>query len=170
MTTPFLDGEAGPLLDAVLAWQRGELPRDTVVQTLSGVPADQGADIQGLIGALCQRVQSASASPSGSGQGEGVDSWRAELMGSRARAWAYPDIAGLLVGPEVILLVDSREGVVLRGDSAACLPASVCGSLVLLCQTIVMAQSAVDAQELQKLQQQRIESTSTSLSEIEPIK
>ena len=62
-----------------------------------------------------------------------------------------------------------KRGVILYPDHVRALPASTSGSMMLLCQTIVMAQNAVDAKEIGQLRQQRIDSTSTSLSEIEPI-
>ena len=57
----------------------------------------------------------------------------------------------------------------LGGSGTRILTGSMSASLLLLAQTIVMADHAVDAQELGKLRQQRIESTSTSLSEIKPV-
>ncbi|RJF69439.1 hypothetical protein D3875_21065 [Deinococcus cavernae] len=70
----------------------------------------------------------------------------------------------------MLILTEATRGVVLRESGAKALPRSTSASIMLLCQTIVMAQNAVDAQELKKLQDQRIASTSTSLSEIEIIR
>lgn len=162
------DDPTSELRSAVLAWQRGELFRDSLVQLLSRVPEDQGQVIRELIVALCQHVQRLQSTPAAKSAPE-VEAWRHELMSSRARAWGVPHQAGMLVSPHLILLVSADQGLVLRDGALSCLPVSVCGSLLLLAQTIVMAQTAVDEQELRELRQQRIESTSTSLSEITPV-
>ena len=75
----------------------------------------------------------------------------------------------MLVGPEVLVLTDGRSGVVLRQSGTQCLPGSVSASMMLLCETIVMAHTALDQDELLKLQRQRVDATSTSLSEIDRI-
>lgn len=90
-------------------------------------------------------------------------------MACRAKTWGSPTSAGLLVGPTVLILTDGRRGVVLDDSGTQLLKSSVSASLLLLCQTIVLADNAVDAQEVGRLRQQRIESTSTSLSEIKPV-
>lgn len=167
----FAPPTAEALLDLVMAWQRGEVEREALIGALVRVPRDQGHVVHEVLRDLCQRVTCAEPLGPGAHPGAHLDAsvWREELMGCRARAWEYPEIAGLLVGPQVVILVDSREGVILRDGAARCVPRSVAGSLMLLCQTVVMAQSAVDARELEALRSQRVNSTSTSLSEIEPV-
>ncbi|PNY82422.1 hypothetical protein [Deinococcus koreensis] len=151
------------LLTTIQAWQRGERPREDVVLLLSQVPSEDGELIREVIRGVCQLPGAATP------HGDSTDTWRSELMASRARTWRVPDTAGLLVGPSVLILTDGREGAVLRRDGVQCLPASVCASMMLLCETIVMAHTALDAHEMQKLQRQRVEATSTSLSEIDRI-
>lgn len=168
MTIP-LD-EPNTLLDAVLAWQRGHLFRDSLISLLSRVPENDGGQVVRVVQALCARLeQMPPGTPGRPDQAHDTDGWRDELMSSRAKAWAVPHPAGMLVGPHLIILVSGDQGVILREGVARCLPRSVCGSILLLCQTIMMAHSAVDARELRALRQQRIESTSTSLSEINPV-
>ncbi|GHF28593.1 hypothetical protein HNQ07_000973 [Deinococcus metalli] len=149
---------------SIAAWQRGDLTRDDLVRTLIRLSPEDGQLVHDVIHDLC-----AGRPGGGPPQGASADDWRAELMASRARTWRVPAVAGLLVGPEVLVLTDGREGVVLRDTGTQCLPASVCASMMLLCETIVMAHTALDQQELQKLQQQRVDATSTSLSEIDRI-
>lgn len=164
-------GVGAELLELILAWQGGKVSRDAVVRALVGLPDTEGGVLRALIGELVYRF--GDAQPSGSPQAavtEGTDAWREELLACRARAWAQPEPAGLLIGPEVMILLDGDQGVILRAAGVRVLPRSLAGSVFLLCQTIVMAQHAVDVRELSALQHQRIESTSTSLSEIEPIK
>ena len=159
-------------LGLVSAWQRGEVPREALTGPLTQLGSDQGETVQTLISGLLARARQV-AGERGAGPGAdsdaSTDNWRAELLACRARTWASPASAGLLVGPTTLLLTDGRQGVVLGRSGLRALPGSVSASLLLLCQTIVMADYAVDAQELGTLRQQRIESTSTSLSEIEPL-
>lgn len=104
------------------------------------------------------------------GSEEGMtERWREELMACRARTWPSPDQAGLLVGPHVLILTDGERGVIVGAAGVRILGRSMGGSLMLLCQTIVMAEHAVNAKDLGNLRQQRIESASTTLSEIQPI-
>ncbi|GBF07954.1 hypothetical protein DAERI_200011 [Deinococcus aerius] len=152
------------LLGAALAWQRGETTRDALLGPLTRLGHDEGGAVHDLIGDLI-----AWAPPSPDTGDRDADRWRAELMACRARTWASPASAGLLVGPTVLILTDGGRGVVLDPSGTRPLPGSISASLLLLCQTIVMADNAVDAQELGKLRQQRIESSSTSLSEIKPV-
>ena len=161
MTQPELS--ADHLLNSVQSWQRGEQSRGEVLGLLSQVPSDDGGLIRDVIQQLCG--SSGATTP----HGETTDAWRAELMASRARTWRVPDTAGLLVGPSALILTDGRMGAVLRREGVQCLPASVCASMMLLCETIVMAHTALDTHEMQKLQRQRVEATSTSLSEIDRI-
>lgn len=172
--TSFTDDLQNPsgaeaLLDTIRRWQVGALERDQVVRSLSSVPLDDGETVRAVLEGLMKHVELARVA-SGAQVQEDTESWRAELMASRARSWNFPHSVGLLVCPSVLILVESQRGVVLRASGAKALPASTSASLMLLCQTIVMAQNAVDVQELNKLQQQRIASTSTSLSEIEIIR
>lgn len=159
---------SGPsgLLGAAHAWQRGETTRDAVLGPLTLLGGEQGELVQGFIADLIRRAPARPPSEAGD---RSTNHWRAELMACRARAWASPASAGLLVGPSVLILTDGRQGVVLSSSGTRSLPGSISASLLLLAQTIVMADSAVDAQEVGKLRQQRIESTSTSLSEIKPV-
>ena len=75
----------------------------------------------------------------------------------------------MLVGPTVLILTDGRQGVVLGQQDTRVLNSSVSGSLMLLCQTIVLAEHALNERDMRQLQEQRLESASTSLSEIDPI-
>ncbi|MFC4425001.1 hypothetical protein [Deinococcus navajonensis] len=153
------------LLDQVQAWQGGAAPLDDLVQALTALGPEEGAVVQALI-----RAVHASLAPTPShAVRPSADDWRAELMACRARVWPAPDPAGLLVGQDLLILTDGRQGTIVRRQGARPLPSSVAASLMLLCQTIIMAQHAVDAQELGQLQRQRLTSTSTSLSEIEPV-
>lgn len=156
-----------PLLRAAQAWQRGEAPREALTGPLVLLPPGEGGGlVSELIGAL---LAQADASPPAGAEQRGVGDWRSELLACRARAWASPAAAGLLVGPGALILTDGRRGVVLTSPGTRALASGTSASLLLLAQTIVMADHAVDAQELGRLRQQRIESTSTSLSEIDPI-
>lgn len=150
------------LAEAVARWQAGELAREALVGALTA--QKDGAAVRELIDELSaahpEREVLGAADTAG---------WRAELLASRAKTWPHPESAGLLVGPQVLILTDGQRGVVLTPEGQRGLGASVSASMLLLCQTIVMADHAVDAQELGTLRQQRIESTSTSLSEIEPL-
>ncbi|GAA5513958.1 hypothetical protein Dcar01_02707 [Deinococcus carri] len=154
------------LLTAIAAWQAGTIPRESLVAQFTGISREEGQLIQQVITSL---IQHAPASAEAKSPDRSTNEWRAELMDSRARAWAHPASAGLLVGPEVLILTDGRQGISLRPTRVWVLNSSVSASLLLLCQTIVMADHALNAQELGKLRQQRIESTSSSLSEIEPL-
>ncbi len=164
------------LLDTIRHWQAGQTPREAVTLLLAALPADQGETVQATIRELSTWIRAAPAkAQAGPAQVEAshadeTDTWRAELMACRAKAWAYPAGAVMLVSPSVLILTDGQQGVILQKDQARALPSSTSGSLMLLGQTIVMAQNAVDAQEVGQLRQQRIDSTSTSLSEIEVIK
>ncbi|MFD1733402.1 hypothetical protein ACFSC4_22985 [Deinococcus malanensis] len=140
--------------------------RDRLIQRLTQLGPEQGAQVQQLI----QEVQNSLApTPSHAAPPPSPAEWRSELMACRARVWPAPDPAGLLVGPDVMILTDGHAGTIVRDHGARTLPGSVAASLMLLCQTIIMAQNAVDAQELSRLQQQRITANSTSLSDIEPV-
>ncbi|MCP2014599.1 hypothetical protein L1280_001750 [Deinococcus sp. HSC-46F16] len=160
---PESGGPGAPTLaGAVALWQSGDLGRDALVGQLTAVGG--GEAIHALIGDLIGEAPGHEVAGAAD-----TDGWRAELLASRAKAWAHPASAGLLVGPHVLILTDGRRGVVLTPEGTRVLGGSVSASMLLLCQTIVMADHAVDAQELGALRQQRIESTSTSLSEIEPL-
>ncbi|MPY66383.1 hypothetical protein F8S09_06670 [Deinococcus sp. SDU3-2] len=150
------------MAEAAALWQAGGLDREALVGQLTTL--GEGEAVHALIGDLIGEAPGHEVTDA-AGTGE----WRAELLASRAKAWAHPASAGLLVGPHVLILTDGRRGVVLTAEGTRVLKASVSASMLLLCQTIVMADHAVDAQELGTLRQQRIESTSTSLSEIEPL-
>lgn len=152
------------LTQAVQRWQRGDLSRPELVAQLVQVPSSQGEEIHRLITELLPQAQ-----PPRFGGPEMTESWREELLSSRARSWQGPHSAGLLVGKQVLLLTDGRRGLVLHRDRIDALPASTSASLELLCQTIVMAQHALEQRELEDLQQQRLKATSTSLSEIDII-
>lgn len=166
---------AETLLETIRAWQAGEAPREAVTLLLAALPADQGETVQATIRELNHWIKAAPTQGQAKSQSQGAahqdetDAWRSELMACRAKAWSYPQGAGMLVSPAVLILTDGNQGVILQQDHARALPSSTSGSLMLLCQTIVMAQNAVDAKEVGQLRQQRIDSTSTSLSEIEVI-
>lgn len=155
-------GASPSLAEAVALWQAGELDREALIGQLTALGG--GEAVHALIGDLIAGApgHEVAGAPD-------TDGWRAELLASRAKAWAHPAGAGLLVGPHVLILTDGRRGVVLTAEGTRVLGGSVSASMLLLCQTIVMADHAVEAQELGTLRQQRIESTSTSLSEIEPL-
>lgn len=159
--------DTGPsVLDLLIDWQDGTGDRDRLIQYLTQLGPEQGAEVQNLI----REVQrSLAPTPSHAAAPPSPAQWRSELMACRARVWPTPDPAGLLVGPEVMILTDGHAGTILRDHGARTLPSSVAASLMLLCQTIIMAQHAVDAQELGQLRQQRITASSTSLSDIEPV-
>lgn len=164
-------GRAQELLKVIQAWQTGETERQTAVVALSTVPLDEGRVLLDVLDGLSRQVELARVAHDHAHQQEDTESWRSELMASRARSWNYPDGVGLLVCPSVLILTDGRRGVVLRENGGAkALPASTSASLMLLCQTIVMAENSMNEKEMSRLQQQRIESTSTSLSEIEIIR
>lgn len=168
MTTDDTTPPATDLLRAVLDWQSGELPREVLVSRLTALTPEQGEQVTGLLAELHRRAGRAPSAHAP--QEDDTAGWRAELMACRARTWPFPQAAGLLVGPSVLILTDGTHGLVLRERVVRPLTMSVSSSLLLLCQTIVMAQHAVDRQELGQLRQQRIESSSTSLSEIEIIR
>ncbi|GGK99902.1 hypothetical protein [Deinococcus radiotolerans] len=155
-----------PLLTAVHAWQRGALDREDLIARLTALGREDAPLLSELIGQLT--VQ---AAPHGHGapaadSPNGTDVWRDELMGSRARTWGT---VGLLVGPSVLILTDGQRGVVLGERESRALSSSVSGSLMLLCQTIVMAEHALNEREMQHLREQRLQSASSSLSEIDPV-
>lgn len=160
---PEAAGSGAPsLAEAVALWQAGELDREALIGQLTALGG--GEAVHALIGDLIAGAPGHEVAGAAD-----TDGWRAELLASRAKAWAHPASAGLLVGPHVLILTDGRRGVVVTAEGTRVLGGSVSASMLLLCQTIVMADHAVDAQELGTLRQQRIESTSTSLSEIEPL-
>ncbi|WP_034388790.1 hypothetical protein [Deinococcus sp. YIM 77859] len=150
------------LLAAVQAWQQSQAPREVLIGLLTHLDDQQGGMVQELIEQLAGQGRAQAPSRQ-------TDEWRAELMASRARAWASPNSAGLLVGPTVLILSDGRRGVVLSERGTRPLGSSVAASLLLLAQTIVLADHALDSREVSELRQQRIESSSTSLSEIKPV-
>lgn len=155
------------VLAALHAWQRGEGSRDTLTGHLTRLGGEQGEVVQAVIGACLQQARE---QPPAEALDRSPDDWRAELLACRARAWAAPASAGLLVGPSVLILTDGRQGVVLSASGTRPLKGGVSASLLLLSQTIVMADDAVDARELGRLREQRTEASSTSLSEIRPIR
>lgn len=164
------------LLQALSAWQRGQLARDVLIGQFTALRPEQGQVVQHVIERLEPdpgRPPAEAVTPATGArtvETQATDTWRQELMACRARTWGFPASAGLLVGPSVLILTDGQRGVLLRPTGTRLLPGSTSASLMLLCQTIVLADHALDAQELGQLRQQRIESTSTSLSEIEIIR
>lgn len=158
------------LSGAVRAWQAGQLPQEGVVARFTALRRDEGSEVRGAIDELLLGAAGTPVLGAAHGAHEtATDAWREELMASRARAWSSPDQAGLLVGPSVLILTDGLRGVVLSAAGTRALNSSVSGSLMLLCQTIVLAQGALDSRTMGDLRQQRIESASTSMSEIEII-
>ena len=154
-----------PIIEQVRLWQRGETPLDELAQEFAALDEDSG-EVGAAIADLCTDA-SGKALPHENDWNSAE--WRMALLGCRARTWASPHPAGLLVGPGLLILTDGQQGVVLREEGQRCLPRAICTSLLLLAQTIVMADNALDAQELDTLRQQRTQATSTSLSEIDPI-
>ncbi|MFC4638296.1 hypothetical protein [Deinococcus hohokamensis] len=165
MSDAFVPDVVPALLERLQAWQAGAATLEDLVQDLTALGLEEGAVVQALI----QAVHASLAPRPSHAVRPSADDWRAELMACRARVWPAPDPAGLLVGQNLLILTDGQQGTVVREQGARPLPSSVAASLMLLCQTIIMAQHAVDAQELGQLQRQRIASNSTSLSEIEPV-
>lgn len=148
-------------------WQGGDVGRTELVSALRKVGDSSGELIRSLITQLSHGAKQAGHSEE---HPENTDAWRQELMACRARSWPYPHSAGLLVGPHVLILTDGEQGVLLRGGRLRVLAPSVSASLLLLCQTIVMAQHSLDGKIVGQARTQRIESASTSLSEIDPIR
>jgi hypothetical protein len=141
---------------------------ERIVEHLVALPGERIRQVIG--GVTAQANAGNSSAPLQGGPQQGItDRWREELMACRARTWPSPDQAGLLVGPHVLILTDGEQGVILGAEGVQILGRSMSGSLMLLCQTIVMAEHAVNAKDLGNLRQQRIESASTTLSEIQPI-
>lgn len=167
MTQPSFNSTspASRIVEALGRWQAGEEERAEVLNLLTQVPQDEGEIIREVITAWHSKgPEAARPLPS-----EGAESWRAELMASRARTWNYPHSAALLVSPNVLILTEGQHGFIFREGGVSILPVSTSSSLLLLAQTIVMAQTALDTREVGRLREQRIEATSTSLSEIEPV-
>lgn len=168
-----VSGEAdGTLISAVRAWQAGQWPQEQVVAQFTALKRQEGGEVRAALDGLL-RLGTPGNPALGTAQDgtheTATDAWREELMASRARAWSSPDQAGLLVGPTVLILTDGSRGVVLSAAGTRPLSSSVSGSLMLLCQTIVLAQDALDSRTMGDLRQQRIESASTSMSEIDII-
>ncbi|THF67625.1 hypothetical protein E7T06_20210 [Deinococcus sp. Arct2-2] len=156
------------VLALLMAFPGEEASTEATVEHLVALSGEQ---IRRVIEAVTAQAHAGNPSaPLSDGPEQGLtDSWREELMACRARTWPSPDQAGLLVGPHVLILTDGQQGVILGTAGVRVLGRSMGGSLMLLCQTIVMAEHAVNAQDLGNLRQQRIESASTTLSEIQPI-
>lgn len=159
------------LISAVQAWQATQLTQEEVVTRFTSLPREEGHVVRQAITDLLAlpEVTATAAAPGAGSAAPTTDAWRAELMAGRARAWNSPDPAGLLVGPTVLILTDGQRGVVISAAGTRALSGSVSASLLLLCQTIVMAQNALNEREMGTLRQQRIESASTSMSEIDII-
>lgn len=151
------------LLNAAQQWQRGAGTRDALVAHLTALGREDAPVITDLI----QHLRAHAGHDQDGDAPRSTDGWRDELMGSRACTWGG---AGMLVGPNVLILTDGQRGVVLGERDTRALSSSVSGSLMLLCQTIVMAEHALNQREMQDLREQRLQSASTSLSEIDPIR
>ncbi|WP_291430447.1 hypothetical protein [Deinococcus sp.] len=168
-----VSGEAGrTLISAVRAWQAGQWSQEQVVAQFTALKRQEGSEVRAALDSLLTLAtpgNPALGSAQDAAHETATDAWREELMASRARAWSSQDQAGLLVGPTVLILTDGSRGVVMSSDGTRPLSSSVSGSLMLLCQTIVLAQDALDSQTMGDLRQQRIESASTSMSEIDTI-
>ncbi|GAA0514361.1 hypothetical protein [Deinococcus depolymerans] len=156
------------LISAVQAWQASQLTQEEAVAHFTALQRDEGHLVRQAITDLLRSPDPGAPVPSGAASPT-TDAWRAELMAGRARTWHSPEPAGLLVGPTVLILTDGQRGVVLSAGGTRRLSSSVSASLMLLCQTIVLAQSALNEREMGALRQQRVESASTSMSEIEII-
>ncbi|WP_189073002.1 hypothetical protein [Deinococcus sedimenti] len=155
------------LLTAVHAWQRGALTREELISQFVTLSREDAPVIGQLIGQLALDALPHGQGSSRTGTAASTDVWRDELMSSRARTWGS---AGLLVGPSVLILTDGRQGVVLSERDTRTLSSSVSGSVMLLCQTIVLAEHALNERDMQDLREQRLQSASTSMSEIDPIR
>ena len=154
------------IAEQVRSWLRKEIPLDVLSQRLSSLEDYQGAEISAAIAELCVTTATSLLQDSAIWS---RNTWREALMSCRARTWATPHQVGLLVGPGILMLTDGQQGIILREDQIRCLSESICASLLLLAQTIVMADDALDACEVSELRRQRTEATSTSLSEIKPV-
>jgi len=164
------------IVDQVRLWQGGEEALAELTQTLSALEEERGDEVHAALSELCRpALEAASTGEAGSNTDRNsVDwnsaDWKRALLSCRARMWATPRPVGLLVGAGLLILTDGQQGVILREEGRRCLPRSICTSLLLLAQTIVMADHALDARELESLRDQRTQATSTSLSEIDPIR
>lgn len=156
------------IVDQVRLWQGGEQALAELAQALSALEEGRGDEVHAALAELCRPGPEA-ASPDRGTDWNSAD-WKRALLGCRARMWTAPRPVGLLVGPGLLILTDGQQGVILREEGRRCLPRSICTSLLLLAQTIVMADHALDARELESLRDQRTQATSTSLSEIDPIR
>lgn len=173
MDTDRSNSQLSPVLELrqLLAdWEQGVSSREEIVKALSAVQT--GDTIKGLITELAtvDKKTLLTNEQNASGAENATERWRSELMTCRAKAWSFPEASGMLVGENILILMDGQSGVLLSAEGHTPLPSSSAASLMLLCQTIVMAQSAVNAQELQQLTRERLTSSSTSLSEIKTIK
>lgn len=163
-TTSTISATASSLLILLQEWQQGQQDRASIAQALSDVPTEQGNHIQTLI--LKWLAQSESTTTQIL---EDAEQWRAELMAARARTWNQPYRAAMLLSPNALILTDGEHGFILREQTTQPFDTDTAGSLLLLAQTLVLAQTALDTRELSKIREQRIDSTSTSLSEMEPL-
>ncbi|SMB80232.1 hypothetical protein [Deinococcus hopiensis] len=154
------------IIEQVRLWQRGETSLDELTHAFVGLD-EPGGEVGAAITELCGDVGRTGNAQEGDWNSA---EWRAALLGCRARTWPTPGPAGLLAGSGLLILTDGQQGVVLREGNQRCLPRAICPSLLLLAQTIVMADDALDAREVDTLRQQRTQATSTSLSEIDPIR
>lgn len=171
-----LAADIGDVVALLLAFPSEQASPEALVEQLVALSGEQ---IQRVIEAVTAQTNPGNRSaPVSSGpeanlkastDASTTEHWREELMACRARTWPSPDQAGLLVGPHVLILTDGQQGVIFEAAGVRVMARSMSGSLMLLCQTIVMAEHAVNAQDLGNLRQQRIESASTTLSEIQPI-
>lgn len=158
------------LIQILQHWQYAQEDRQAVIDALNAIPENEGHLIQEVIHEW--NTQSTPTPDHTESHLEEAEQWRAELMAARAKTWDIPHRAVLLISPNIIILTDGCEGLMLReGEERVIriLHKSISSSLLLLGQTIIMANTALDTRELNKLREQRIDSTSTSLSEIEPI-
>ncbi|RJF69438.1 hypothetical protein D3875_21060 [Deinococcus cavernae] len=76
----------------------GRAGREQVVLELSRVPLEQGNVIQDVLSALQGHMELARATSAEHVQ-EDTQSWRSELMASRARNWTSPYPVGLRCAP-----------------------------------------------------------------------
>lgn len=160
--------DVAEVVNLLLTLPGGEGASDQIVERLAELPGELVWQV--IQGVAAQATPAAAGAPVSGGEEHSTEHWREELMACRARTWPSPAQAGLLVGPRVLILTDGQRGVMLSAQGVRVLGGSMSGSLMLLCQTIVMTEHAVNAQDLGNLRQQRTESASTTLSEIQPIR
>ncbi|MFC4427110.1 hypothetical protein [Deinococcus navajonensis] len=148
----------------LLDWHAGVAHRHRIVEALTGLSS--GSTVREWLRELVGTTSGPCANPAGP---TGTEAWRQELLACQARTWPAPEAAGLLVGPSALLLTDGDRAVILDDAGTRRVPPGVARSLLLLAQTVVMADDALDAQEIDRMRRSRVQASSSSLSEITPV-